>query len=318
MDLQWWLSLPSTLWAAARSPVAKRAAGKAVVAGMAIQIGLFLLRDTVAGDWIEVLQFFVMAIMLPATALITGYVAAPWKPAALGELLRSAGGCAEPFLLGRAARVIAAAQTDDERVAVDRAIEELSREINSHRKERDYLTTVASLIRENSVWAVCGRKHPDSAPAFWTANVISKEKGHHIERIFLPPATPIEESDAHAAIRLHLEHAMIVRLVRPAITPHEARANWRLPDGFGMTIMGTRPGGNDQMPDVTCVLVHWGTIGKDTHQGVLLRDPVWKEHFWKLFTDIALQDTDPWNGGNDFARLLAEHSTYRPSGVPAA
>ena len=63
-----------------------------------------------------------------------------------------------------------------------------------------------------------------------------------------------------------------------------------LPDGFGMTLIGTGKGRLPNAAQLTAVLVHWGVIESDTkpsHRGLVLTSRLWLQHFRSLYEELV-------------------------------
>lgn len=161
-----------------------------------------------------------------------------------------------------------------------------------------------------SVWAVCGRKDEPTAKKLYGACRNAFQKGCHIERVFFPPDTPLDEDDILGAIDLHLKAEMTVRAFQTRDLALAALYEFHLPRGFGMTWIGTcnceqadrcatrRP--NQGHDPAASVFVHWGGVGGADHHGVFLQGNAdWAEHLFRLCRGIhgkaALANADSEN-----------------------
>jgi hypothetical protein len=164
---------------------------------------------------------------------------------------------------------------------VRKALLELVDCLNHLAADEGYLHEAAKLIRRNAVWAICGAKSEDTGRVFYAANRWSRGQGRHIERVFLPPATPQESRAVLQVIQAHFRFRMRVRAFTSWPFP-AVNVAFQLPPGFGMTLMGPR------RASLEAVLVHWGGITSPPHhQGVILRSPAWLSHFSQLYDRIS-------------------------------
>lgn len=171
------------------------------------------------------------------------------------------------------------------------AIAELCKELRRRRNEASYLAAVLEKVEGSSVWAVCGRKSDTVAQSFLEANARLKGLGHHVERIFFSPNDRREAQSIHQAIDRHLNDRMIVRAFSAKGATRVARREWRLPPGFGMTLLGAPGDPNVDEPrdpkKLHTILVHWGGVDNiEPHFGVILSHPVWVENLIDLFKGI--------------------------------
>lgn len=194
------------------------------------------------------------------------------------------------------------------------AIAELCKELRRGRNEASYLAAVLKHVEDSSVWAICGRKSDTVASSFLDANEKSKGLGHHVERIFFSPNDRREALPIHEAIDRHLRNRMVVRAFSAKDSTEMARREWRLPPGFGMTLLGDPGDSNADEPSdpekLHTILVHWGGVDHiEPHYGVLLSDPAWKENLIDLFKEIRATSHIVESGSiNDF---LNSHSHYK-------
>lgn len=200
----------------------------------------------------------------------------------LEQLFRSENVETASYLLGQASRMKQATPNEKEQRT---ALRELVAKIKSLMSEDQYLALAARLIRDNSVWAVCGRKTEKAWSEFLEANEFSRKKGRRIERVFFPPE-PEERELICRIIKRHFENDMIVYGFPSRMPAQKVYGEWHLPNGFGMSLIGKRnPDTDAEMPALEAALVHWGGVGSGDappHYGVILDSPAWLEHFWGL------------------------------------
>ena len=257
-------------------------------------------------EWVQSsYTVFQVAVLMPL-AVFLGAAATPKRGSAIEQLMSQPKASDAPFLMAAAAHLYSHCE---DRRAARVAIRELVKELRDLRTEQRYLPDITAAVKSHCVWAVCGRKTDDAAESFWEANACSHGKGNTIERIFIPPRNDEEERSLETAIQRHLAGGMTVRAFGPRWKGSDVLFNWKLPEGFGMTLLGRRRESADQPPELTRVLIHWGYIGdKVPHEGVILTSPAWTAHFWELYEQMALK-AQPTAAAN-VTEFFARHRNY--------
>jgi hypothetical protein len=296
------LALPRRLKEAFSVRRNRRNALLALVAASVAQVGAFVFFP----PWVEIAYAAFQVTILMPLAVLAGAAGTPKRSGPLERLMSQDNAENVPFLLAASAHLYTHCRNKREGGA---ALKELAKELAHLRTEQEYLPEIATAVGSHCVWAVCGRKTDDVVETFWKANAMSRKAGNTIERIFIPPRNADEERSLTAALARHFDAGMTIRAFDTNWKGSNVLFKWRLPEGFGMTLVGKRPSSPDHQPDFSCVLVHWGYIGEQVpHHGVILKSPQWTAHFWGLFQQMAIH-AQPTTAAS-LPQFLESHPNY--------
>lgn len=280
-------------------------------------------------------------ILLPITmaTVAIGYLSAKREP--ISELVREHSAPSAPFMLSKTIELFQELETDATKEPsrsrrarrADAVVEAFLAKIRPLKQVQVLAQDVADAIykelgveiRSRAVWAVCGRKDPQTADLLYEACKKAFEARNHIERVFFPPDSAADAKDILSAIAKHLEVQMTVRVFAKRHDAAAALYGLHLPRGFGMTWIGhcLRSANNNAatrepvaITDVPAsVFVHWGGLKRDTHNGILLQGNMdWADHLWELFEAIrgstVIANSD--NNGNVVPMTIDEFKKKYP------